>query len=413
MKILQLIKNSIKPTPFFNFIVYIRYNIWRYFFQLRIKPFKITSKYALHPIENDGVTFFGYYNLSPINSNNELIYLKVKEENVRGSLTEKAKINIKYTDGKSNEICQTSVWNWQQGCMLQWLGPTFDQIIFNDFDNGDYVSKIINKKGDLLKKLNKPIYSVAKNGEFALTLSFERLAMYRPDYGYFNKANNELLPDGHDGIWYLNLLTGESNLIITLDQLKQINFVETMINAQHKVNHIDINPGGTRFMFLHRWKGPKGRFMRLLTANVDGNEMCILNGDEMTSHCCWKSNNKIISFCTLKGIGTGYFEFTDKMQDVKKISDKLPQADGHPSVSPSGEYLLTDTYPDRARMSHLYLYKFETDELMEIGQFWQPLRYRGEMRIDLHPKWGNSHRTIFFESGHSGKRKLYKAELKI
>ena len=34
-----------------------------------------------------------------------------------------------------------------------------------------------------------------------------------------------------------------------------------MVNSKHKVNHIDIAPDGKRFMFIHRWIGPKGDFI--------------------------------------------------------------------------------------------------------------------------------------------------------
>ena len=67
----------------------------------------------------------------------------------------------------------------------------------------------------------------------------------------------------------------------------------------------------------------------------------------------------------------------------------------------------TDTYPDKSRMSYIYLFNLKDKQLRKIGRFHQPVRYKGEMRIDLHPKWNVGGKTVFFESGHEGRRKLY------
>ncbi|MBN1931051.1 MAG: hypothetical protein JW786_05525 [Desulfobacterales bacterium] len=320
---------------------------------------------------------------------------------------------LRKRSGQVAKLGQTRTWNWQQGCMLQWYPGKDNHILFNDYDQEQdkYISKVINRSGQLKKTYPIPVNSVSRCGKFALSLNYDRLARMRPDYGYFNKKNNDLPVDDHeDGIWYLDLSSRQTKLLITLEQLKSLSYSTTMENATHKVNHIDINPGGTRFMFLHRWIGPQGRFMRLITANQDGSGLFILNGDIMTSHCCWLSDKEILSFCEYNG-KRGYFKFEDQTKKAILISEKFPIVDGHPSISPDSKWIITDTYPDKARFSSLYLYNFQDDIILELGRFFQPLQYKGEKRTDLHPKWSNFSEKIYFESSHTGKRTFYEFKL--
>ena len=89
------------------------------------------------------------------------------------------------------------------------------------------------------------------------------------------------------------------------------------------------------------------------------------------------------------------------------VSDKLPKQDGHPSTTNNGEWMITDTYPGLDRMSRIILFNMKHNTVIHIGRFYQPLSYRGCNRIDLHPKWNINGDTIYFESGHNGKRNLY------
>ena len=404
------IKKRLKNSALFPVLNYSRYLINRYLVNRRFNSYMIYKRANIEAT-GDGINFFGYYNISPQNQNNEILFLKVNEEKSRGSLYNPASIMLKNANGIITKIAETKAWNWQQGCMLQWHPKDSDKIIYNDYDSERdiYITKVIDKSGTLIKTYDMPINNVSKSGEYALTLNYDRLAKMRPDYGYFNRKQPALLSDENDGIWKIDFKSGRIDLIITLEQLKNIKHTSTMDNAEHKVNHIDINPDGTRFMFLHRWTGPKGRYMRLITADSEGNNWEILNGDIMTSHSCWLNNEEILSFCEVNG-ERGYFKFIDKTNKVNLYSEKFPRVDGHPSISPNGKFIITDSYPDKSRFSSLHLYDIEKDKIIVLGKFYQPLRYSKEMRIDLHPKWGKDSNTIFIESGHNNKRSLFLME---
>ena len=401
------IKCRFKGTFIHSILIYTRYLNQRYIIARAYSSYKLTGNVTLEAIDS-GICFFGYYNISPANENGAVIYLNVNQEKARGSLSSPAKIMLKQPNGNILQIAETDSWNWQQGCMLQWHPTIKNQIIFNNYDvnTNQYFSSVIDITGKLIREYEFPVNNVSRCGKFALGLNYDRLAVMRPDYGYFNRKDIKLPSNEDDGIWNINLETGKVDLILTLEQLRQLSYSSTMDGAMHKVNHIYINPDGTRFMFLHRWIGPAGRFMRLITAKPEGSDLMILNGDKMTSHCCWLNDDQILSFCQVKST-VGYFKFFDRTDKVELFDENMPVVDGHPSLSHDGNFIITDTYPDKSRMSYIYLFNLKDKQLRKIGRFHQPVRYKGEMRIDLHPKWNVGGKTVFFESGHEGRRKLY------
>lgn len=409
----EYLKNRIRSLPMLvSYIGKTRYFYKRYLKNHYLKDYYIHPKVKLSQLATvNNNSFFGYYNISPFNSKDELIFGQVETSHARGSKKEALKLVYQNKD-EQIIIGQSQAWNWQQGCMLQWYAESDDTVIYNDYISikNSYCSILKNIKSGESKKIEKPIYSVANSGKFALTLNFDRLALMRPDYGYFNRNVlwNDLPEDDEDGIWYVDLILDKSKLIISLDQLKNFQPVESMKGARHKVNHIDISPSGKRFMFLHRWIGPQGRFTRLITANSsDGSDLFKIAGDTMVSHNCWWGDNDIISFCNIEDDRDRYVQFVDKKENTKIIGDDVFHHDGHPSVSPNGIWMLTDDYPDRSRFSSLYLYNLENEQNILLGKFFQPLEFIGEKRIDLHPKWNLDGNSISIDSGHSGRRKMY------
>ena len=390
---------------FFKRLLRIPYSFIRYYYSRYIKEslfsnVEVNNDYVLRKVSSFKESFYGYFNLPPDNDKGMILYC-VPHRNRKS-----VDICIK-TDIGELIIGNTKAFNWQQGAMEQWGRKNHNLIYYNYFDskNNNYETVIydIHKKQEI-DRLPLPIYSISPNEDYALSLNFERLAKMRPDYGYFCRRKYSLPPDSQDGIWRIDISTHTVNLIISIEQLKHISPVPSMSGASHKVNHIDISPSGTRFMFLHRWVGPMGRFMRLYTANADGTNLNLLNGDKMTSHSYWISDEQIVSYCFTEKYGNAYVVFDDKTNRVFKLPGDLPKEDGHPSTY--SKIMVTDTYPGHDRISKLFLYNLDDTMVFQLGRFYQPLKYTGTKRIDLHPKWGEKG-DIFIESGHDGYRSLY------
>ena len=80
--------------------------------------------------------------------------------------------------------------------------------------------------------------------------------------------------------------------------------------------------------------------------------------------------------------------------------------DGHPTYGPDGR-VVTDSYPDRRRVSNIYILKENSGETPVIARVFSPFRYDNEVRCDLHPRWSRDGRQICFDGVFEGKRALY------
>jgi glycosyltransferase involved in cell wall biosynthesis len=355
--------------------------------------------------------FFGYYDKSPWDADDRyMIALKVKQAYRCVAPNEEGELVLIDTQNgnKITAFAKTHAWNVQQGCMAQWLGPDFSTcIIYNDFRNGSYCSVVYNvKKRKEERVYDIPVYDVAKDGKFALSLDFSRLHRLRPGYGYSNlpdKTVKNLCPD-QCAIWKLDLITGEVFELFKYTELAAFESRPEMKDAEHKVNHLMISPDGKRFMMLYRWYVGKKKYTRLLTASCNGTELYNLSDDDFASHCYWKNNNEILSFLSKKESGKHYYLMQDRTQNYRMLWPEL-ENDGHPSYSPDGSMVVTDTYPNRVRMASLYICRGEG--VKQIARVFAPFRYDNDVRCDLHPRWNHTGDKICIDSVLNGKRGLY------
>ena len=354
--------------------------------------------------------FFGYYDKSPWDITDRYM-LCLRTKNTTSSVAPKEAAEIVLFDTENNNsykiLGETHTWNVQQGCMLQWLGPNFNEkILYNDFRDGQYCSVILNVNTNEERILSMPVYSVAQDGEFALTLDFSRLHRLRPGYGYANKkelTRFEKCPNT-TCIWKMDLHNGEVSSLLNYTDFADFEPRKEMKNAEHKVNHIMLNPSGNRFMVLHRWIAGGKRYTRLVTINSDGSEMFNLSDDNMTSHCTWRNDNEILAYAHKHDKGNGYYLMGDKTNHYER---KWPEliADGHPSYSPDGSIVVTDTYPDRARVASVYC--LEEDNIQTEAKVFAPFKYDNDVRCDLHPRWNRIGDKICIDSVFEGQRMLY------
>ena len=364
----------------------------------------------------EGEHLFGYYDKSPWDlAGRHCLALKVPRADRPPGPGDAAEIRLISLGGDypSRLLASTRAWNLQQGCMLQWLGPdSSHRVIFNDFTSDAYCAVILDIVSGERRVLARPVYAVSPDGIQALTLDFARLHRMRPGYGYGgirDATEGQLCPDA-PCLWRMDLATSEIVPILRYTDLAAFEPREEMAGAEHKVNHIMINPVGNRFMVLHRWRtGAKYRacYTRLLTADMDGRNLYNLLDDDMVSHCCWKDDTAILAYARQHGMGDRYFLLTDRTHQAQLMWDGLLMSDGHPSYSPDGRYVVTDTYPDRKRMARIFVIDTVTEEIREAAKVFAPFRYDNDTRCDLHPRWSRDGRQICFDAAFEGKRQSY------
>ena len=379
----------------------------RKFKNLYLYSYTKINKLPKIPYKNN---FFGYYNITPFNANGDVILCGTNNRTLPGKAFEDIKIIL--VKNKSNSIINISnskSWNWQQGCMLQWFARNSSEIIYNTYSAIDnlFYSEILNISTKQKKRINSTIYSISSDGTFGFTLNFSRLAKYRPDYGYFNKNYN--LPDENnsDGIYKIDIKNNNRYLFLSFNQIIAYKADITMEKAHHRVNHLDISPDNKNLIFLHRWVKDNNQYMRLLVTNCDNATLSLLHEDKMISHYSWINNFEIICFCSSKEIKNRYRIFNLKKIGHVVILHNLPHQDGHPSISPDKKWILTDTYPDKAGFSNIYIYHLATKRKILLLSAFQPLRYEGQLRCDLHPRWNLKGDKISFDSSHTGFRNMF------
>lgn len=362
--------------------------------------------------------FFGYYDKSPWDvSDRYMLCMRAKDTWSDVSPKEKADIILIDTslpeDDKKRvrKIAETSSWNVQQSCMLQWLGPDFSsRILFNDYRDGKYVAVIKEIESGAERIIPAPVYSVSADGKIALTLDFSRLYNLRPGYGYYNipeKTKGVALPDS-TAVWKLDLECGTVTDLLSYEDLASFQPRPEMqeAGAVHKVNHLMLNPSGQRFMVLYRWFIGERKYTRLITCNIDGSDMYVLSDDDMVSHCFWKDDDHILAFENKRDGGTGYYLMKDKSQEYKHCWPELT-GDGHSSYSPDRSHIVTDSYPDRARIQYIRVMKDEDSKPEVAAKVFSPFKYDNDTRCDLHPRWNHAGDKVCFDSVFEGHRGLY------
>lgn len=366
--------------------------------------------------------FFGYYDKSPWDITDRYM-LCMRARDTWSDVSPKEKADIILIDTSISEddkkrvrkIAETSSWNVQQSCMLQWLGPDFSScILFNDYRDGEYVAVIKKLESGAERIIPAPVYSVSTDGKTALTLDFSRLYNLRPGYGYYNvpeKTKGVALPDA-TAVWKVDLESGAVTDLLTYKDFATFQPRPEMeeAGAVHKVNHLMLSPNGQRFMVLYRWFIGERKYTRLITCNVDGTDMYVLSDDDMVSHCFWRDDEHILAFENKLDGGTGYYLMKDKTQKYKHCWPELT-GDGHPSYSPDRSHIVTDSYPDRARIQYIRVMKDENSKPETVAKVFSPFKYDNDTRCDLHPRWNHAGDKICFDSVFEGHRGLYAVNL--
>jgi len=105
--------------------------------------------------------------------------------------------------------------------------------------------------------------------------------------------------------------------------------------------------------------------------------------------------------------GKSYYLFKDKTENVDVVGDGILNEDDHPSYSPDGRWIITDTYPDRERLRTLILFDVLNSKRINLGRFNAPFRFDALTRSDLHLRWSPDGKKVCFDSVHEGRRRIY------
>jgi hypothetical protein len=397
-----------------------------------------------------GHHFFGYYNKHPWHGSGR--YLLAQRVPMRtADLTGTEMAEVGYFDlqdaDRMHIVGETTTWNWQMGSQLQWLcGLPGRQLVYNsravvsdaDYPYPDFRATVTDAESQASRELPLPVYVVAPSSEWALCVDYSRFEITHPTIGYRASADEPMLANApaDDGIYRMEIESGDAELILSLRELTQFQPLPSMDRAIHWVTHLEINPVSTRFLFIHRWtervEDETCFLHRLFSANPDGSDLRLLECTDHTlpqladdfdtdavgtfdyekseyqiSHPAWKSDDEIIVWGPHDD-DIHYHLYDERSGEVRVIGAHCLTENGHMTYSQDGKWLLSDTYPDSVSNERLLiLYDVENDQRYDIGSFYTDPNLGKPNRCDLHPRWSPDAREVCIESIHEGERQMY------
>ncbi len=311
------------------------------------------------------------------------------------------------------ELGESRAWNWQQGCMLQWIPGTDAQVLWNDREGDRFVTRILDVKTRETRTLPLPVYAVAPDGKSAVSADFARVHDQRPGYGYVG------LPDAHaeedapatSGVWWMDLATGEHRLVFsTADALKVGAPSADWTGAKHALYHLLYSPDGKRVAMVHRWakRGGERFSSRLLTIDPQGGEPRVVHPGRYVSHFWWRDPEHITAWAWHDSAGAQFYAFPERGGPPELIAPEAMREDGHVSYLPGNRFILNDTYPDVHLRQHPYLYDLVEKRRIPLGHFVSNTTRGGlDLRCDTHPRFSRDGGSVVIDSTHEGQRQMY------
>ncbi|MGO1119629.1 hypothetical protein ACTL6U_13020 [Rhodovibrionaceae bacterium A322] len=398
--------------------------------------------------------FFGYYDKSPLDHPGQRL-LALRCDLGKSLPGPEDQVEVGYFDIETKDYLSlgtSRAFNWQQGAMVQWLGPDFARkIIYNDRRGNEVFAVVHDLESGQKQEFPGGVTSVTPCGRKAVALDWHHLAKTRPGYSYAG-LDPEKSPEKENALWVLDLETGERQRLIGLPELLAYKRLSSMAGAAHSLEHPMVSPDGKRFCFYHRWiLQDGGVFTRLYSLGLDGQDLRLLLDSGKVTHACWRGADRLVLWGAMPSLVTGlrrhklliktllkpllplyrrisrnrpslqraaaglsYLDLKDQEGTaVHRLADGMLTRDGHPSFQPGNtNSMLTDSYPDADGHQQLFLYDDESKSLETLGSFATlPDHQETGWRCDLHPRWDHSGRKICIDSLHSGQRQVHLFEL--
>jgi hypothetical protein len=303
---------------------------------------------------------------------------------------------------KWTKIGETTAWNWQQGCRLQWR-PNSDEILWNDRseDGTRFVCRAYNFKTGEMRTLPRAIYDVTDDGLTALTHDFARMKHAGTLYAGIPDPYEDIPYPAESGIESMDMETGEVTFLISLERMAGIAFPEGYTGETNLYFFREgWNPSGTRFIAFLRNMDSPDRHVSGWSISADGQDVRYLFNNP--SHHVWLDDERIF-----EGRYFGWFRDDGSGQMVERLADVKANIDPTILPEPYSDWILGDTYVLEG-VQHLFLFHRPTGLFVPLARLTATAADDGIFRVDLHARSSRDGRTLSVDATHEGRgRQLY------
>lgn len=374
--------------------------------------------------------YIGHVRNTPWNGNGRyLVGLQTDFQDHMPSASDSADIILIDTENDySVEVLdQTRAWNFQQGTMLYWNPDSPDtQFLFNDRDpeTGAVFTVLYDiearKRVAVFRDPDHPVGNsgVAQEGGYFLGINYARLAWLRPVTGY-PETYDWTVGVAHpkdDGIFKINLETGEQELLVSFDQLADAirPTVPEVDRIPLFINHTLCSRSGNWIYFFARgnWTGEDvGKLPRInipFTVRPDGTGLT-LHDRHIGGHPEWAWDNLIIG---RDGDNQILYDCVKKeIAGALGTPEIFPKPEGDVSLSPDGKWFVNG-YGNREANRYVF-YRLSDGLYFRSPAFDRNGYDQGELRNDPAPCWNRENNAILIPGfdEKDGTRQMFLLEL--
>ena len=360
---------------------------------------------------NDGYHyFFAYYDMRATGKSGRHLCHRVSFMDRLPTAEDIAEIGY-LEDGNFVKISETTAWNFQQGAMLQYHPFLENTVYYNVCEDGRFQTLTHNFSTGEKKYADRASACISPDGKWGLGVNFGRIYDFRPGYGYagFRDANSEVNAPVDDGVFLIDMESGNSKLLLSYEKLAPIAGFST--EDKVLVNHITFNTASDRFVMLVRnfpMPGKRGWSTSMVIGDLDGNAFTVLP-NTYVSHYHWKNDCEIVAHCTVEGDKKSMYLVNVDTKETTEYDmpyfHKEGNGDIHCNFSPDGKYIIGDGYPfDGYR--YLMAYSLESGESRELLRVKTNKPSVVDIRCDLHARFVWDGRYISFDTVQNGRREI-------
>lgn len=297
---------------------------------------------------------------------------------------------------KWTKIGETTAWNWQQGCRLQWR-PNSDEILWNDRsdDGTHFVCRAYNFKTGENRTLPRAIYDVSDDGRMALTHDFARMKHAGTLYAGIPDPFEELQSPKKSGIERMDMETGETEFLISLDRMAEIAFPQGYTGETNLYFFREgWNPSATRFIAFLRNMDSPDRHVSGWSISADGQDVRYFFNNP--SHHVWLDDDRIF-----EGRYFGWFRDDGSGKMVEQLAEVKANVDPTILPEPYDDWIMGDTYVLDG-VQHLFLFHRPTSLFVPLARLTATGPEGGIYRVDLHARCSRDGRIVSIDATHEG-----------